>query len=76
MDRVSEAGRKHVRASQRSRFGRVPNLHVSLGAGSHISLSENLIQLTLWHSLVQLIAASIPEGDGACLKPRLRTGNC
>jgi cytochrome P450 len=38
-------------------FGRVPNRHISFGAGPHICLGRNLASLMLWHSFEQLIAS-------------------
>ncbi len=37
-------------------FGRVPNRHLTFGAGPHICLGRNLGRLMLWHSFEQLIA--------------------
>jgi cytochrome P450 len=38
-------------------FGRVPNRHITFGAGPHICLGRNLARLMLWHSFEQLIAS-------------------
>jgi cytochrome P450 len=38
-------------------FSRVPNRHITFGAGPHICLGKNLARLMLWHSFEQLIAS-------------------
>lgn len=38
-------------------FGRVPNRHITFGAGAHICLGRNLARLMLRHSFEQLTAA-------------------
>lgn len=38
-------------------FGRVPNRHISFGAGPHICVGRNLARLMLRHSFEQLIAS-------------------
>jgi cytochrome P450 len=38
-------------------FGRMPNRHITFGAGPHICLGRNLARLMLWHSFEQLIAS-------------------
>jgi hypothetical protein len=57
VDPVSEPHERTFARAYELDFSRVPNRHITFGAGLPICLSRNLAHIMLWHSFEQLTAS-------------------